>query len=83
MITNFETVSFQPQEHGYWLVTGRWHEVVNVKGQTFLHYLFDGDAPQPGSRDLRGVRPADVDRMRKTILPWAKLTIRELWRETV
>ena len=82
VITNFETVSFQPQEHGYWLVTGRWHEVVDVKGRTFLHYLFDGDPPQPGPRDLRGVRPVDLAKMRATILPWAKLTIREIWQET-
>jgi len=82
VITNFETVSFQPQEHGDWLVTGRWHEVVDVKGRTFLHHLFDGDPPQPGARDLRGVRPDDLAKMRATILPWAKLTIREIWQET-
>ena len=53
VITNFETTSFQPEEHGYWLVTGRWHEVVNIQGKKFLHYLFDGDAPQPGPRSPR------------------------------
>ena len=82
VITNFDTTSFQAEPHGYWLVTGRWHDVVNAKGQTFLRYLFDGDPPQVGARDLRGVRPVDLEKMKATILPWAKLTVRELWRET-
>ncbi len=81
VITNFETTSFQPEEHGYWLVTGQWKEVVNRSGNTFLHYLFDGGPPQPGPRDLRGVRPVDLAKMKATILPWAKRTIREIWQE--
>ncbi len=83
VITNFVTVSFQPQEHGYWLVIGTWGQVVNVSGYHFLPDLFDGNPPQIGPRDLRGVRPDDVKKMRETILPWAKLTVRELWGETV
>ncbi|MGO8949902.1 MAG: hypothetical protein ACLQUY_20050 [Ktedonobacterales bacterium] len=82
VITNFETVSFQVVEHGSWLVTGRWKDVVDRNGNTFLHYLFDGDAPQPGPRDLRGVRPDDLKKIKATIIPWAKLTVRELWLET-
>jgi hypothetical protein len=82
VITNFLTTSFQPQEHGYWIVTGAWKDVVSVTGYTFLHHLFDGDSPQVGARDLRGVRPDDVKAMKATIFPWAKLTVRELWRQT-
>ncbi len=82
VITNFETTSFQPQEHGYWLVTGRWQEVVSATGYRFLPDLFDGNPPQVRARDLRGVRPVDLEKMRETILPWAKLTIRELWGST-
>jgi len=82
VITNFETTSFQPEEHGYWLVTGQWKEVVDRNGNTFLHYLFDGGPPQPGPRDLRGIRPVDLEKIKATILPWAKLTVRELWNET-
>jgi len=83
VITNVETTSFQPEEHGYWLVTLTWKQVVSKTGYSFLKHLFDGDPPQPGPRDLRGVRPDDVAKMQATILPWAKLTIRELWRETI
>lgn len=79
VITNFDTTSFQPEEHGYWLVTGRWLEVVSATGYRFLPHLFNGDPPQPGPRDLRGVRPVDLAKMKATILPWAKLTIREIW----
>ncbi len=82
VVTNFETDSFQPEEHGYWLVTGAWKEVVSQTGYHFLPDLFAGNAPQPGPRDLRGVRPDDLEKMRLTILPWAKLTIREIWEGT-
>jgi hypothetical protein len=82
VITNFFTTSFQPEEHGYWIVTGAWREVVSATGYHFLPDLFDGNPPQVGARDLRGVRPDDVKLMKATILPWAKLTVRELWRTT-
>jgi len=82
VITNFEVLSWQMEEHGSWVVKGEWREVVNVKGYHFLPHLFDGDPPQPGARDLRGVRPDDLLKIRATILPWAKLTIRELWQGT-
>lgn len=75
VVTNFVTTSFQPEEHGYWVVIGTWKDVVSVKGYHFLPALFE-------TRNLRGVRPDDLEKMRATILPWAKLTIRELWRGT-
>ncbi|HMF38319.1 MAG TPA: hypothetical protein VKF17_16870 [Isosphaeraceae bacterium] len=82
VITNFETSSFQIEEHGSWLVVGGWREVVSRTGYHFLPHLFDGDPPQPGSRDLRGVRPKDIEKIRATILPWAKLIVRALWQGT-
>jgi hypothetical protein len=82
VITNFVTTSFQPEEHGHWVVMGAWKDVVSPEGYHFLPDLFDGNPPQVGSRDLRGVRPDDLKKMRATILPWAKLTIRSLWNET-
>jgi hypothetical protein len=82
VITNFEAESHQAEEHGYWLVIGSWREVVSVKNYAFLKHLFDGDPPQPGPRDLRGVRPDDLAKMKATIVPWAKSTIFKLWNET-
>jgi hypothetical protein len=82
VITNFKTTSFQPEEHGYWIVKGAWKEVVSTTGYHFLPDLFDGNPPQVGARDLRGVRPDDLEKMRATILPWARLTVRELWEGT-
>jgi len=82
VVTNFETSSWQIEEHGAWVVTGEWREVVSPSGYHFLPDLFDGHPPQLGSRDLRGVRPTDLVKIKATILPWAKLTVRELWQGT-
>ena len=81
VITNFKATSFQPEEHGYWMVVGSWREVVSAKKVHFLPFHFNGDGNLP-VRDLRGVRPDDIRKMRASILPWAKLTIRALWQET-
>ncbi len=81
-ITNFETSSWQAEEHGHWVVKGEWREVVSVTGYHFLPDLFDGNPPQPGPRDLRGIRPDDLVKIRAMILPWAKLKVRELWQGT-
>ena len=75
VITNFETTAFQPEEHGYWVVVGAWKDVASPKGFHFLPALFE-------TRNLRGVRPDDLEKMRATILPWAKLTVRSLWNST-
>jgi hypothetical protein len=75
VITNFVTTTFQAEEHGYWVVVGTWEDVVSPKGYHFLPDLFE-------TRNLRGVRPDDLAKMRASILPWAKLTVRELWRKT-
>lgn len=75
VITNFKTTTFQAEEHGYWVVIGTWEDVMSPSGFHFLPALFE-------TRNLRGVRPDDLAKMRATILPWAKLTVRELWRKT-
>ena len=75
MITNFKTTTFQVEEHGDWAVIGTWDQVMSPSGYHFLPDLFE-------TRDLRGVRPDDLAKIKASILPWAKLTVRELWRET-
>ncbi len=82
VITNFQVTSWQVENHGAWIVQGEWREVVSKTGYHFLPHLFDGDPPQPGPRDLRGVRPNDLVKIRATILPWGKRTVRELWQGT-
>ena len=67
VITNFETTTFQTETHGSWVVIGTWKDVASPKGFHFLPALFE-------TRNLRGVRPDDLEKMRATILPWAKLT---------
>jgi hypothetical protein len=75
VITNFVTTTFQLEEHGGWAVVGTWEDVMSPTGYHFLPDLFE-------TRNLRGVRPDDLERIRATILPWAKLTVRSLWEGT-
>jgi len=75
VISNFKTTTFQAEEHGAWAVIGTWEDVMTVTGYHFLPDLFE-------TRNLRGVRPDDLAKMRATILPWAKLVVRELWDGT-
>jgi hypothetical protein len=75
VITNFKTTTFQTEEHGAWAVIGTWEDVMSPTGFHFLPALFE-------TRNLRGVRPDDMAKMRATILPWAKLTVRSLWNST-
>ena len=67
MITNFVTSSGQTSS-STWEVIGAWINVLNAKGQSFLHYHFDGEGQKV--RDLRGIRPADVEKIRKTSRAW-------------
>ena len=75
VVTNFKTTTFQAEEHGHWLVIGTWEDVMSPTGYHFLPDLFE-------TRNLRGVRPNDLEKMRATILPWAKLVVRKLWERT-
>jgi hypothetical protein len=76
VITNLKTTYTSPS-HGarQWAVIAAWDEVVNRKGQRFLHYHFDGIGQK--RRDLRGIRPAGVAKAREALRNWARLTIRE------
>jgi hypothetical protein len=75
VVTNFVTTTFQTETHGDWVVIGTWKDVMSPTGFHFLPALFE-------TRDLRGVRPDDLEKMRATILPWAKLVVRRLWNST-
>jgi hypothetical protein len=75
VVTNFKTTTFQMEEHGSWVVIGTWDDVVSPSGYHFLPDLF-------ATRNLRGVRPDDLAKIKATILPWAKLVVRELWQGT-
>ena len=83
VISNFMTATFQVVRHGDWVVIGTWKDVVSKTGYHFLHHLFNGDPPQPGPRDLRGVRPNDLAKMKAAVVPWAKLIVRELWKRAI
>lgn len=81
VITNFMTGHYRdPSTPSKWVATGAWVDVVNVKGDKFLHYHFDGDGQLP--YDLRGVRPDDVEQCKQALREWAKLQIRESYKAT-
>ncbi len=61
-----------------WFAEGAWLNVVNRKGDKFLHYHFDGQGQK--RYDLRGVRPAGVQKMKDALHEWAKLEIRQRYR---
>jgi hypothetical protein len=47
-----------------------------MKGIPFLRYHFNGDGRLP-RRDLRGVRPAGIEKMRAAMNNWIRLEIRQ------
>ncbi len=57
---------------GVWEAVGYWDQVVNVRGQRFLHYLFDGKGRFGAipKRDLRGVRPEGVAKAKASLRAW-------------
>jgi len=77
VITNFRTTSWQDDDPTQWRMSGAWVEVVSVKGEHFLHFHFDGNGQK--KYDLRGLTTSAVSEARAAIVPWAKLTIRELY----
>ncbi len=81
-ITNFATGHYRLDETS-WGAVGGWVEVVSRTGFHFLPVHFDGKPlgrHGPSKRyDLRGVRPADRELIKRDIYNWAKLTIRERW----
>lgn len=56
-----------------WFALGKWFDVVNAKGEEFLHYHFDGMGRNP-RYDLRGVRAWGQRQAREALRQWvAKL----------
>lgn len=49
-------------------VEGYWRDVVSVKGVAFLKYHFNGIGQK--QRDLRGVRPAGMEKAKKSAVAW-------------
>lgn len=74
VITNYVLSPFTANRYRFGVV-GTWLDVVNAKGKPFLKYLFDGTKDMP-ARDLRGIRPEGVRKMRKAFVAWARDQIR-------
>jgi hypothetical protein len=67
VITNFMQRSGQIGPR-VWEVVGAWVNVLNRKGESFLHYHFDGEGQKV--RDLRGIRPWGIARIRSALRAW-------------
>jgi hypothetical protein len=68
VITNFMQRSGPGVIPGTWEVIGAWVNVLNRKGESFLHYHFDGEGQKV--RDLRGIRPWGIARIRSALRAW-------------
>jgi hypothetical protein len=84
VVTNLRFRWGEPVPGLQWELIGYWDEVVNLKGQRFLHYHFDGAAGGGRARrvvlprrDLRGIRPDGVARARTALRAWAIGVIRD------
>lgn len=79
VITNL-LIGYFEEGQGRASVWGYWDEVVNKKGEKFLHYHFNGLKLRNGRtlppRDLRGVRPAGKKLLVETFRAWALDLIR-------
>jgi hypothetical protein len=75
VITNLLTDHAKLRE-GLWQVTYWWDEVVDVKGNPFLRYHFEGAGRLP-RRDLRGLRPAGQAKAQQALMSWARDTLRQ------
>jgi len=81
-ITNAVTGNYPDlTRHGVYYVELAWGEVVSPKGYHFLKVHFNGlPLGKNGPcirRDLRGVRPDDLEKMRASLRRWCSLTIRD------
>jgi hypothetical protein len=74
VITNL-LIGYFEEGQGRASVWGYWDEVVNVKGEKFLHYHFNGltlrNGRQLPPRDLRGVRPDGKKKCLEAFRAWA------------
>ena len=79
VITNLKvTIGGPPNGAPNWYAEGAWDQVVNVKGQPFLKYHFEGSGRLP-RRDLRGVRPQGIAKAIDALRNWARLAVRDLF----
>jgi hypothetical protein len=81
VIANAATDNYPDVTHrGVYYVELAWGEVVSPKGFHFLPVHFEGKPLGKHGpsikRDLRGVRPADKEKMLKALRAWCMLTIR-------
>jgi hypothetical protein len=67
VITNYMQ-SFGQTAPRAWEVVGAWVNVLSQKGVPFLRFHFDGDGQKV--RDLRGIRPWGMGRIRETARKW-------------
>lgn len=77
VITNLVTTFTDPRQGApHWSAVGAWQDVVSTKNVHFLpfHFLGLGRLPR---RDLRGVRPAGMQKARQALQNWARLEIRK------
>jgi hypothetical protein len=74
VITNYMQSSGQIGPR-VWEVIGAWVNVVNAKGQPFLKYHFNGEGRLP-VRDLRGIRPPGMTKIRAAIRAWMTSEVR-------
>jgi hypothetical protein len=67
VITNLETEHDHP-DSTTWAAWGYWRDVVDTKGEKFLHYHFYGIGQK--QRDLTGVRPEGVIEAKEAARAW-------------
>lgn len=76
VITNFATAHGRDTSDRFrWFAVGKWLDVVNAKGEPFLHYHFDGLGRNP-RYDLRGLRPWGRRLAREALRQWADRLLR-------
>jgi hypothetical protein len=68
VITNYAT-RYGEVRTNVWEVIGAWINVLSRKGVPFLHFHFEG-AGRLLIRDLRGIRPWGMDKIRGAIRAW-------------
>ena len=74
VITNYNLAPYVTDRYRFGVI-GAWLDVVNSKGKPFLRYLFDGTKNTP-ARDLRGIRPEGMRKIRRAFIAWASDQIR-------
>jgi hypothetical protein len=74
VITNYKA-DYAHLPSGNWATTFFWEDVVDTRGRAFLKYHFEGIGQ--ARRDLRGIRPAGMQKAHEALQNWARTTIHE------